>query len=111
MDIFMCFRTLVQYKRPRRERNHDLQVKSFAVETYFSILNSERKLFQLEITEKRVMDSKNGLELQDVRNKQIHMVCFKGSSFHVIEMRETKLAHGIRIKELLEYYRKQINAE
>ena len=39
------------------------------------------------------MDSKNGLELQDVRDEQICMVCFKGSDFHGIDMRDTKFAH------------------
>ncbi|QYR19635.1 hypothetical protein KZ483_17225 [Paenibacillus sp. sptzw28] len=47
----------------------------------------------MALTEKKMMDSKNGLELQDIRNEQIHMVCFKGSDFHGIDMRDTSLAH------------------
>lgn len=43
----------------------------------------------MDLTDKKITDSKNGLELQDLRNKQIHMVCFKGSNFHGIDMRET----------------------
>jgi uncharacterized protein YjbI with pentapeptide repeats len=54
--------------------------------------NTERKI-QMALTEKRIMDSKNGLELQDLRNQQIHMVCFKESNFHSIDMRDTSFAH------------------
>lgn len=47
----------------------------------------------MQLTQKMVMDSKNGLELQDLRNEVIHMVCFKESDFHGIDMRNTKIAH------------------
>ncbi|CAI6087544.1 pentapeptide repeat-containing protein [Cohnella sp. JJ-181] len=45
------------------------------------------------LTQKKIMDSKNGLELQDLRNEEIHMVCFKESDFHGIDMRNTNIAH------------------
>lgn len=47
----------------------------------------------MQLSQKMVMDSKNGLELQDLRNEEIHMVCFKESDFHGIDMRSTKIAH------------------
>ncbi|QGQ97738.1 pentapeptide repeat-containing protein [Paenibacillus psychroresistens] len=47
----------------------------------------------MPLTEKKIMDSKNGLELQDLRNESIHMVCFKESDFHGIDMRNTSFAH------------------
>lgn len=47
----------------------------------------------MRLTEKKVTDSKNGLELQDVRNEKIHMVCFKESEFHGIDMRNTSISH------------------
>ncbi|MBB3114067.1 uncharacterized protein YjbI with pentapeptide repeats [Paenibacillus phyllosphaerae] len=47
----------------------------------------------MQLTQKMTMDSKNGLELQDLRNEEIHMVCFKESDFHGIDMRNTKIAH------------------
>ncbi|MGE8203027.1 pentapeptide repeat-containing protein [Heyndrickxia sp. NPDC080065] len=47
----------------------------------------------MPLTERKVMDSKNGLELQDLRNEKIHMVCFKESDFHGIDMRYTSFAH------------------
>ncbi|KRF10225.1 hypothetical protein ASG89_01430 [Paenibacillus sp. Soil766] len=46
----------------------------------------------MEITEKKVIDSKNGLELQDLRDQRIHMATFKGSVFNGIDMRETTFA-------------------
>lgn len=47
----------------------------------------------MPLTPKKIMDSKNGLELQDLRNEEIHMVCFKESDFHGIDMRSTNIAH------------------
>jgi uncharacterized protein YjbI with pentapeptide repeats len=43
----------------------------------------------MEITEKKVIDSKNGLELQDLRDQKIHMATFKGSDFSGVDMRDT----------------------
>ncbi|WP_052703126.1 pentapeptide repeat-containing protein [Paenibacillus beijingensis] len=47
----------------------------------------------MPLSEKKIVDSKNGLELQDLRDENIHMVCFKGSNFHGIDMRNTTFAH------------------
>ena len=47
----------------------------------------------MTLTDKTIVDSKNGLELQDLRNEQIHMVCFKESSFHGIDARDTTFRH------------------
>jgi uncharacterized protein YjbI with pentapeptide repeats len=47
----------------------------------------------MALTERTVIDSKNGFELQDLRNEQIHMACFKESEFHGIDMRDTSFAH------------------
>lgn len=47
----------------------------------------------MALTEKKILDSKNGFELQDLRNEEIHMACFKGSEFHGIDMRDTSFAH------------------
>lgn len=47
----------------------------------------------MALTEKRIMDSKNDFELQDLRNEQIHMACFKGAEFHGIDMRDTSFVH------------------
>ena len=41
-------------------------------------------MFAVPLTEKKVLDSNNGLELQDLRNEEIHMVCFKGATFNGI---------------------------
>jgi uncharacterized protein YjbI with pentapeptide repeats len=46
----------------------------------------------MEITEKKVIDSKNGLELQDLRAQIIHMATFSGSDFSGIDMRGTTFA-------------------
>jgi uncharacterized protein YjbI with pentapeptide repeats len=43
----------------------------------------------MEITEKKVIDSKNGLELQDLRDQIIRMATFKGSDFSGVDMRDT----------------------
>lgn len=57
----------------------------------------------MPLTQKKVMDSKNGLELQDLRNEEIHMVCFKESDFHGIDMRSTKIAHTNFVKSKWEH--------
>jgi uncharacterized protein YjbI with pentapeptide repeats len=50
-------------------------------------------MFAVPLTDKKVLDSKNGLELQDLRNEEINMVCFKGATFNDIDMRNTSFAH------------------
>lgn len=48
----------------------------------------------MALTEKKVLDAKNRLELQDLRNEEIHMACFKEASFNNIDMRGTTFAHS-----------------
>jgi uncharacterized protein YjbI with pentapeptide repeats len=47
----------------------------------------------MALTNKKIMDSKNGLELQDLRDQQLHMTSFKGSDFNGVDMRNTTLTH------------------
>ncbi|MDQ0888257.1 uncharacterized protein YjbI with pentapeptide repeats [Paenibacillus sp. V4I9] len=47
----------------------------------------------MPLTEKKVLDSNNGLEFQDLRNEEIHRVCFKEASFNNIDMRDTSFAN------------------
>jgi uncharacterized protein YjbI with pentapeptide repeats len=47
----------------------------------------------MALTEKRVKDSKADFELQDLRELEIEMACFKGSRFGGIDMRDTSFAH------------------
>jgi uncharacterized protein YjbI with pentapeptide repeats len=47
----------------------------------------------MALTEKRVKDSKADFELQDLRDLEIEMACFKGSSFGGIDMRNTSFTH------------------
>ncbi|GGG15233.1 pentapeptide repeat-containing protein [Paenibacillus abyssi] len=47
----------------------------------------------MALTDKKVYDNKSGFELQDLRDENIHMVCFKGADFHGVDMRDTSLTH------------------
>lgn len=47
----------------------------------------------MPLTEKKVLDSNNGLELQDLRNEEVNKVCFKEASFNDVDMRDTSFAH------------------
>lgn len=47
----------------------------------------------MALTEKKITDSKNGLELQDLTNEKIHEASFKGSNFEGIDMRNTSFVH------------------
>jgi uncharacterized protein YjbI with pentapeptide repeats len=47
----------------------------------------------MALTEKKIIDSKNGLELEDLRNEKLHMLCLKGAELHGIDARNTSLEH------------------
>jgi uncharacterized protein YjbI with pentapeptide repeats len=47
----------------------------------------------LALTEKKMIDNKNGLELEDLRNERLHMICLKGAELHGIDARNTALEH------------------
>jgi uncharacterized protein YjbI with pentapeptide repeats len=47
----------------------------------------------MALTEKKIMDSKNGLELEDLMNEKLHMLCLKGAELHEIDARNTTLEH------------------
>ncbi|WP_261300506.1 pentapeptide repeat-containing protein [Paenibacillus andongensis] len=56
-------------------------------------IHNER-MFAVPLTEKKVLDSNNGLELQDLRNEEINKVCFKGATFKYNDLRDTSIAHS-----------------
>jgi uncharacterized protein YjbI with pentapeptide repeats len=47
----------------------------------------------MALTDKSVKDSKSDFELQDLRDLEIGMACFKGSRFAGIDMRDTSFGH------------------